>query len=217
MVVSSQAAPRVSEPRDTTGLSLEQRVQELETQRAAQESATRQIIQDTLVRSGPKINSFLALSGAVEVIVGQSQDFSAVTKDTLDLGSTELDFDIGLSNWVAGSMVLSYERNPFLTSPVGPTPFLVPPLGINPLVTTAPPPVVTTPSDRLITDVVDRFTLDRANIRIGNLLEFPIAARAGFEALPFGTTTGVARVDTLSIGSPLTTDVFEFTSDNSGP
>jgi uncharacterized coiled-coil protein SlyX len=206
VVVSSQAAPLVPGPPDTRTLSLDQRVQELELQRAAQEQATRQIIQDTLIRTGPKINSFLALSGAIDVVAGRSQDFSGVTKDTLDLGTTELDFDIALSSWLAGSLVLGFERSSFLTSPVTAAP-IIPALIIPATVT--PTPVVTTPVDTLITDAIDRFTVERANIRVGNLLEFPIAARAGYEALPFGTTTGVARVDTLSIGTPLTTEVFE--------
>jgi hypothetical protein len=40
-------------------------------------------------------------------------------------------------------------------------------------------------------------------------MQFPIAARFGVETLHFGTSTGVARLDTLSIGTPLTTEVFE--------
>jgi hypothetical protein len=56
---------------------------------------------------------------------------------------------------------------------------------------------------------VDRFTLDRTHISIGNFELFPIGARLGREVLPFGTSTGVARLDTLSIGTPLTTEVFE--------
>src|SRR3990170_8403771 len=50
--------PPLPGPRDTTELELEQRVEELEIAGTAQESATRQIIQDTIVTTGPKINSF---------------------------------------------------------------------------------------------------------------------------------------------------------------
>ena len=42
------------------------RVSELEIVWAAQENATRQIIRDSLSKTGPKINSFLSLSGVVE-------------------------------------------------------------------------------------------------------------------------------------------------------
>ena len=56
---------------------------------------------------------------------------------------------------------------------------------------------------------VDRFTLDRTHISVGDLMQFPIAARFSVEVLHFGTSTDVARLDTLSIGTPLTTEVFE--------
>src|SRR4029077_4961917 len=56
---------------------------------------------------------------------------------------------------------------------------------------------------------VDRFSLDRTHVLIGDFTQFPIAARVGREVLHFGTSTGVARLDTLSIGTPLTTEVFE--------
>jgi uncharacterized coiled-coil protein SlyX len=175
---STQDVPILPTPRDTTGMGLEDRVRELEIGQAAQEQATRQIIQDTLLKTGPKINQFVALSGAIEVVAARSQEFAGPTTDILELGTVELDFDITLSEWVAASLVLGFES------------------GSNPIF-----PVTTTP--------VDRFTLDRTNIRIGNFEQFPIALRLGREILPFGTSTGVARADTLSIGTPLTTEVFE--------
>jgi hypothetical protein len=183
---TSQDSVTAAAPPNTTGMGLEERVRELELGRTAQESATRQIIQDTLLKTGPKINQFLALSGAIEVVAARSREFGGPTKDTLDLGTTELDFDITLNDWLAGSLVLGFEGGssptvPFTTNPVSPF-------------TNAP---------------VDRFTVDRTNIRIGNFEQFPIGARFGREVLPFGTSTGVARADTLSIGTPLTTEVFE--------
>src|SRR5262249_18882041 len=42
----------------------------------------------------------------------------------------------------------------------------------------------------------DRFTLDRTHMLIGDFTQFPIAARLGREVVPFGTSTGVARLDT---------------------
>jgi hypothetical protein len=175
---SPQDTPVLPGPRDTTGMGIEQRVKELEVVQAAQEHATRQIIQDTLLKTGPKINQFVALSGAVEVVAARTQDFSGPTKDTLDLGTAELDFDITMSEWLTGAVVLGFDS------------------GTDPIF-----PFTTTP--------VDRFTLDRTHISIGNFELFPIAARLGREVLPFGTSTGVARLDTLSIGTPLTTEVFE--------
>ena len=180
-VIASPGTSRtLPEPRDTAGMTLEQRVKELEVGWAAQEHATRQIIQDTLVKTGPKINTYLALSGVIEMVGSRTRDFTGPTKDTLALGTVELDFDVKLSDWLTGSLVLNWESG-------APSPTF--------LTTTA--------------TGVDRFTLDRTHILIGDLTRFPIAARLGREVLHFGTSTGVARLDTLSIGTPLTTEVFE--------
>jgi hypothetical protein len=185
--VEAQQDPSVlAATRDTTGMSLEERVRVLEQGQQAQEQATRQIIQDSLSKIGPKINSNVALSGAIEVVAARSQDFDGPTKDTLELATTELDFDITLGEWVAGSVVLGFDAGTGLVSNR-------PGIGTS--------PVVGLP--------VDRFTLDRANIRIGNFERFPIGVRLGREVLPFGTSTGVARADSLSIANPLTTEVFE--------
>jgi hypothetical protein len=193
-VKSPRAAPAFPGTWETrTEGSLDVRVKELEIGQAAQEIATRQIIQDSLSKTGPKINSFLSLSGVVEFVGSQSRDFapevSAIhpfgkagpAKDRLALGTAELDFDIKVNDWVKGSLVLSYDPG---TGTLFPT-------------TTG------------TTAGVDRFTLDRAHISIGDFTQFPIGARFGREVVHFGTTTGVARLDTLSIGTPLTTAVFE--------
>src|SRR5215510_12943178 len=178
---SRGTTPSPSEPTDTPELGIEERVKDLETKQAAQENATRQIIRDTLSKTGPKINNYLALSGVVEVVGSRTRDFNGPTKSTLALSTTELDFDVKLSNWLTGSLVLSYETG---TSTIFPT------------------NTSTSPS-------IDRFTLDRTHISIGDFTQFPIAARLGREVLHFGRSTGVARLDTLSIGTPLTTEVFE--------
>jgi uncharacterized coiled-coil protein SlyX len=180
-VASPGATPRPPEPTDTSELGMEERVKELETKQAAQENATRQIIRDTLSKTGPKINNYLALSGVVEMVGSRSRDFNGPTKSTLALSTTELDFDVKLSNWLTGSLVLSYETG---TSTIFPT------------------NTATSPS-------IDRMTIDRTHISIGDFTQFPISARLGREVLHFGTSTGVARLDTLSIGTPLTTEVFE--------
>jgi uncharacterized coiled-coil protein SlyX len=178
---SARAATPLPEPRDTTGMGLDERVKELEVAWAAQEYATRQIIRDTLAKNGPKINSFLSLSGVIEVGASRTRDFDnpySPYKDTLALSTVELDFDVRLSNWLTGALVATFESGVRTTFP-----------------DTAPG--------------VDRFSLDRTHILIGDFTLFPIAARAGRETLHFGTSTGVARLDTLSIGTPLTTEVFE--------
>ncbi|XIA64930.1 hypothetical protein ACFIOY_00045 [Bradyrhizobium sp. TZ2] len=110
------------------------------------------------------------------------------TQENLSLGTAELDFDIKLSDWLTGALVLHFDNG---TGAIFPT-------GNQPVV----------PAN--ITGVgVDRFTLDRTHVTVGDLMQFPVAARFGVEVLHFGTSTGVARLDTLSIGTPLTTEVFE--------
>jgi hypothetical protein len=166
---------------------LPERVKDLEIGWAAQENATRQIIGDTLNKSGSKINSFLSLSGVVEGIASRTDDFNGPTKENLQLGTAELDFDVKLSDWVTGALVLHFDSGTGAIFPTGNQPVVPGVPGIG----------------------VDRFTLDRTHILVGDLMQFPIAARFGFETLHFGTSTGVARLDTLSIGTPLTTEVFE--------
>ena len=164
------------------------RVKELEIVWAAQENATRQIIRNSLSKTGPKINSFLSLSGVIEGVASRTGSFTGPTQENLSLGTAELDFDIKLSDWLTGALVLHFDNG---TGAIFPT-------GNQPVVPTNLPGVG-----------VDRFTLDRTHISVGDLMQFPIAARFGVEVLHFGTSTGVARLDTLSIGTPLTTEVFE--------
>jgi hypothetical protein len=166
---------------------LTERVKDLEVAWAAQENATRQIIADTLNKTGPNINKYLSLSGVVEGLASRTQDFNGPSKENLQLGTAELDFDIKLSDWLTGALVLHFDSGSGAIFPTGNQPVVpgVPGTG------------------------VDRFTLDRTHILVGDLMQFPIAARFGVETLHFGTSTGVARLDTLSIGTPLTTEVFE--------
>ena len=164
------------------------RVRDLEVIWAAQENATRQIIRDSLSKTGPKINSFLSLSGVVEGVASRTGSFTGPTQENLSLGTAELDFDIKLSDWLTGALVLHFDNG---TGAIFPT-------GNQPVV----------PAN-IVGVGVDRFTLDRTYIAVGDLMQFPIAARFGVEVLHFGTSTGVARLDTLSIGTPLTTEVFE--------
>lgn len=166
---------------------LTERVKDLEVAWAAQENATRQILADTLNKTGPNINKYLALSGVIEGLASRSQDFVGPSKENLQLGTAELDFDIKLSDWLTGALVLHFDTGTGAIFPTGNQPVVPGVPGIG----------------------VDRFTLDRTHILVGDLMQFPIAARFGVETLHFGTSTGVARLDTLSIGTPLTTEVFE--------
>ncbi len=192
VVVAPPVAPTVLPAPDLSETAakrpLNERVRELEIGWAANENATRQIIRDSLSKTGPKINSFLSLSGVVEGLASRTGSFTGPTQENLSLGTAELDFDIKLSDWLTGALVLHFDNG---TGAIFPT-------GNQPVVPTNLPGIG-----------VDRFTLDRTHIAVGDLMQFPIAARFGVEVLHFGTSTGVARLDTLSIGTPLTTEVFE--------
>jgi hypothetical protein len=204
-VAAAQSSRRDSPPSvtswvTTTSAEFDGGFREADLTQMAHESATRQIIQDTLAKMGPKINSFLSLSGVIEVVASQSRDFDpqitaqhpfgkvGPAKDRLDLGTVEIDFDIKASEWLTGALVITWESGSPSQSQIG-GPLFPTTLG------TAP--------------TIDRFTLDRTHISVGDLMQFPLAARFGREVVHFGSSTGVARLDTLSIGTPLTTAVFE--------
>jgi hypothetical protein len=179
-------APDLSEA--ATKRPLSERVRDLEIGWAANENATRQILRDTLNKTGSKINNFLSLSGVIEGVASKAGSFTGPTQENLSLGTAELDFDIKVNDWLTGALVLHFDNG---TGAIFPT-------GNQPVVPT-----------NIAGVGVDRFTLDRTHILVGDLMQFPIAARFGVEVLHFGTSTGVARLDTLSIGTPLTTEVFE--------
>jgi hypothetical protein len=167
-------------PREPGRAQLEQRVRDLEIARAAQEAATRSVIRDALSSVGPNINQNIALGGQIEVRVGRFRDFEGPTQEAIDLSTAELDFDIKLGDWVFGSLLLGYEPGGALfTTSTG----------------------ITTP--------VDRVNVERAMITIGDTQRFPLFVRAGRDVLPFGTSTGVSRLDSPSITGPLTIDAFE--------
>ena len=122
---------------------LSERVRELEIGWAANENATRQIIRNSLSKTGPKINSFLSLSGVVEGVASRAGSFTGPTQENLSLGTAELDFDIKLSDWLTGALVLHFDNG---TGAIFPT-------GNQPVVPT-----------NLAGVGVDRFTLDRTHI-----------------------------------------------------
>jgi hypothetical protein len=165
---------------------LEQRVRDLELARGAQETATRSIIRDALTTVGASINQNIALGGALEVRLGRFGDFRGPSRDFVELSTAELDFDIKLGDWVFGSMIL----------------------GFDPGVSGQAPSFGASGNTG-----VDRIRLDRGTITIGDVQRFPIYARMGRDVLAFGTSTGIARVDTLSLSGPLSVEAFESRQD----
>src|SRR6266480_2767396 len=61
----------------------------------------------------------------------------------------------------------------------------------------------------LIVGGVDGLNVSRATLTIGDLQRFPIYVKAGRDVLPFGISTGVHRIDLVSLNDPLTIDAFQ--------
>lgn len=160
---------------------LEQRVRDLELSRTAQEDATRSIIQSSLAKSGPKINEFLQLSGNIEVLAGNTKDLSGQQQNNILLNTAELDFDIKAGEWATGSLIIAYD----------------------------PGTSVLFPTNQGNPSGVDRMTVDRAMITVGDPMRFPLYAKVGRDVIPFGSSTGLSRTSGLSIETPLTIQVFE--------
>ena len=160
---------------------LTRRVQELEFTRIAQDDATRAIIRDSLAKTGSKATESVSLGGAVEMLVGRSRDFSGSRKSTLQLNTAELDLDIQASPWATANFKIGFND--------GSSQNFVNAAGFE--------------------SGVDRFSVDRASITVGDLQRFPVYFKAGLMNLAFGSSTGTHRADVLSIESPLTTEAFE--------
>jgi uncharacterized coiled-coil protein SlyX len=182
---TTQESPAPSTAR--TG-SLEQRVTDLELTKTAQEDSVRTIIRDSFAKTGSKVNEFVTLGGAIEVTGSRASDFSGKKTDSVQLSTAELDLDIKLNEWTAGSFIIQYDT------------------GTNVLFPTA----------QSFNTGIDRLTVDRATITIGDVQRFPLYAKVGRDALSFGTSTGIHRADVLSVENPLTIEVFEMRRNSIG-
>lgn len=100
---NSQPSAQVNTP------NLEQRVKELEIAKTAQEDSVRSIIRDSFAKTGSKINEFVTFGGAIEVTGGRSSDFSGRKKDTVQLSTAALDFEIKLNEWTVGNLIVQYD------------------------------------------------------------------------------------------------------------
>lgn len=185
----SAAAGGVSQPAAaaTTAASaaadLTRRVSELELAKIAQQDATRAIIKDSLAKVGSKVNEAVSLGGAVEMLASRSRDFEGARKSALKLNTGELEFDVQAGDWASAKLKLEYVD------------------GSNSLAN----------SSRGFETPVDRIALHTASLTLGDLQRFPLVLQAGRMNLPFGSSTGVHRSDTLAIEGPLTTDAFQMT------
>jgi len=132
----------------------------------------------------PRTFDGLSLSGALEVIAGRTQDFSGVVANNILLNTAELDSDIKAGEWIFGSLILGFDP------------------GLNPLFPTSQAGTAAGLG-------IDRITVDRATVTVGDPLRFPLFVRGGRDVIPFGTSTGFTRTSGLSIESPLTIQAFE--------
>ncbi len=176
------ASSLVNEP---SSAQLMQRVRELEIGKAANEQATRQIIQDSLAKTGSKINDAVSLGGTIDMLVGRNTDFSNTSTDALKLNAAEIDLEIQVNPWTVGSFALQYVDGTGVRAGSGAA------------------------SAAVQSGAIDRINLDRAYFTLGDVQRFPLYVRLGRQPLPFGTSTGVHRSDVLSIDSPLTVEAFE--------
>ena len=168
-------------PRRESPGSLEQRVRELEVSKTAQEDAVRSIIRGSISQSGSRINEFVTLGGSLEITAGRAAEFNGQQRETVALSTAELDLEIKANDWMTSVVTLAFDSGAQVQAATG----------------------------RVTNANVDRITLDKGYVIIGDPRRFPIYLKAGLDYLPFGTSTGVHRSDVLSIATPLTIEAFE--------
>lgn len=164
---------------------LNQRIDEFETARQAQEDATRTIIRQSFAEKGSNINDYVVFGGTIETLTFWAKDFDDVAESDIVLDTAELDFEITVNNWSVGSLVIEYFDG---------TDFAFP----------------TTEEDEVF---VDRVNVRQAIITIGDTTRYPLFGTFGRAVVPFGISTGDPVADVLTIVDPLTVEVFETQED----
>jgi hypothetical protein len=164
---------------------LNQRIDELETARVAQEDATRTIIRQSFAERGANINDFVVFGGTLETLTFWQEDFDGVEESDIILDTAELDFEITVNSWSVASLVVEYFDGSDFTFP-------------------------TTEGDEV---GVDRFVVRQGIITIGDTTRYPLFGTVGRAVVPFGISTGDPVADVLTIVDPLTVEVFETTED----
>jgi hypothetical protein len=164
---------------------LRQRVEELETAQVAHDDSTRSIIAQSLSGLGSKINEFVDFGGVIEVVPGWEEDFLGDDQQFISLNTVELQFEVQVTDWARGSLVLEYDAAEDL--------------------------VFTTTEDDEFS--VDKINVDTGFVTLGDTERFPPYASIGRMVVPFGISTGDPVADVLSIVDPLTVEVFETRTD----
>jgi len=182
---ASDEARETSEQATREKERLEQRVEELETAQVANEDATRSIIAGALVGLGSRINEFVDFGGVIEVLPSWQEDFDRTDAQTIDINTLELQFEIAVTDWARGSVVIEYDDGSSI--------------------------LFTTVEDDEF--AVDKMNLDTAFVTIGNTERFWPYSRVGRQVIPFGISTGDPVADVLNIVDPLTVAIFETKED----
>ncbi len=177
--------PRRAEVESADQKQLEQRVKKLETEKTAQEEATRSIIREALSTLGSKINESVDFGGTLEVLAGWAEDFSGRDDSVIRLDTLEFDFEVQVNDWTLGSFIIEYDD------------------GANAIF----------PTSEDFELSVDRINIDTASLTIGDPQRFPLFVTAGRQIVPFGISTGDPVADVLTIEDPLTVEVFEMRED----
>ncbi len=164
---------------------LKQRVNELETSKSANEDALRTIIGQSFAQRGSNITDTVTFGGTLETLTFWQEDFNNVAESDITLDTFELDFEVAMNTWSRASLVLQYFDG---------ADFLFP----------------TNEGDEV---AVDRLTVRRGFITIGDTTRYPVFITSGRDTVPFGISTGDPVTDVLTINDPLTVEVFETKED----
>jgi hypothetical protein len=164
---------------------LAKRMDEMEKRRIAQEDATRTIIRKSFAERASNITDTVTFGGTLETLTFWQSNFDGTTESNIRLDTAQLDFDIAMNTWSHASLYMEYFQG---------DDFLFP---------TSEGDVVG----------VDRFTVRRGIITIGNTAKYPLYATTGRDFVPFGISTGDPVLDVLTITDPLTVEVFQTQED----
>src|SRR5438046_9043197 len=92
-----------------------------------------------------------------------------------------MDFETRPSEWALGNLIVGFDN------------------GTN----------LAVPTTKGFNTGVDRLTVGRATLTIGDLQRFPIYVKAGRDVLPIGISTGVHRIELVQINDLPAADAFD--------
>lgn len=164
---------------------LQRRMDEMENTRIAQEDATRSIIRKSFSERASNITDAVSFSGTLETLTFWQSDFNDITESDIRLDTAQLDFDIVMNTWSQASLYIEYLQGDDFLFPT---------------------------TEGGVTGV-DRFSVRRGIITIGNIDKYPVFITTGRDFVPFGISTGDPVADVLAIVDPLTIEVFETQED----